>query len=272
MGALLGALCASYSAHCEPHTRSVRCVCLCAATAIARASVRAPPTTKLVADKSQYRLVRHSELAGKARAAGLCPAETIAFATGSENMGDRVEASMRAEAAKREDQRLHFNSLHTVNMVVQPEYVLNGLRDFPDDSSLTFGDIGRRSHGGMLLCDTETATTTGIARHVVVMDTWRRLIFLGGGEVSESWLAGLLQYDGSDLRGDALDVRLRELRVLRILAVRVLKEKVTDGETATPVTGRKPSAWQRKQFKKRARNASSGGVVATVQGTTGAPA
>ena len=132
---------------------------------------------------------------------------------------------------------------------------------FPDGSDLSFADIARRSSGGIIFCDSEAQAFGGVARHVVVVDTWRRLVFLGGGEVSEVWLAGLLEYDGTDLRGDALDVRLRTLRILKLHSARLLKERSTPAVADDHAT-RKPSKWQRKQFKKRMHAESAGSDAA----------
>ena len=69
-------------------------------------------------------------------------------------------------------------------------------------------------------------TATGaLQNHLLVFGAWRRLLFLGAGEVHDQWIAGLLGVRGDDLRGERLDDRLRKLRVVRLLQVRMLWQK-----------------------------------------------
>ena len=51
-------------------------------------------------------------------------------------------------------------------------------------------------------------------------DFWRRLVFLGAGELSLQWLAGIIGVRGDDR--EFLDERLRELRVQSLVRVRML--------------------------------------------------
>ena len=58
---------------------------------------------------------------------------------------------------------------------------------------------------------------TGVTElHMLVYDAWRRIIFIGAGEVHAEWIAGVIGVCGNDLRGNNLDNRLRdELRILK---------------------------------------------------------
>lgn len=207
------------------------------------------PRTVLAVDPSQYRLVRHDAVAGAKRPPGYCPAEATSFAAGCERVGDRVARAM--DSAPR---GTSFSKLHFVNLAVQPEYVLNRVAMLEDGDALTFGDMVRRVVEGVLLLHVLVRLANGcVAEHVMAYDAWRRLLYLGAGEMHTHWMAGLIGIRGDDYRGDTLDTRLREeLRVVKLEAVRVLKEYVApaDAPDAPPA---KLNTWQKKQLKKRAR-------------------
>ena len=68
-----------------------------------------------------------------------------------------------------------------------------------------------------------------MAPHYTVADMWRRILFLGAGEMHEEWVAGIMGVTADDMRCDIiegvrqprLDARLRgDLRVLQLLRVR----------------------------------------------------
>ena len=107
-------------------------------------------------------------------------------------------------------------------------------------------DVGKLMAGiyimHVLVCD-EHGKPRG---HLMAFDAWRRLLFLGAGELEEEWMAGLLGVCGDDLRGSRLDERLRDLRVLRLQQVRLLVCKADD----TALARGKLNACQRR---KRAR-------------------
>jgi hypothetical protein len=107
--------------------------------------------------------------------------------------------------------------------------------DFPDEDDLTFWDIFRRVKAGIVLCEVLVLLQNGrLAPHYTVADTWRRILFLGAGEVREEWVAGIIGVTSDDMRHDIiegvrqprLDTRLREdLRVMQLLRVRLVKVK-----------------------------------------------
>ena len=94
--------------------------------------------------------------------------------------------------------------------------------------------------------------------HFCAFDAWRRLIFLGAGELHEEWIAGVIGVRIDDLRGSALDERLRaDLRVLRLLEVREVRVKAAQNAVsfatrvaARVAAGEKLSKAQRKRLKR----------------------
>ena len=85
------------------------------------------------------------------------------------------------------------------------------------------------------------------AEHFLVYDGWRRLLFVGAGELEKEWLVGLLAIEYADTVGMKLDDRMRdELRVLRLNGVRVLKERAPEVQRSQ----RRPSSHQRKKRKR----------------------
>ncbi len=109
--------------------------------------------------------------------------------------------------------------------------------DFPDEADLTFRDIFRSIKEGILFCEVLVRLQSGaVVPHYTVADTWRRILFLGAGEMHEEWVAGIIGITQDDMRCDIiegvrqprLDTRLREdLRVVQLLRVRLVKVKVT---------------------------------------------
>lgn len=125
---------------------------------------------------------------------------------------------------------------------------------FDDDADeLSFVDLFRAHTTGIFVCEVVVAcggTGEGRGTHYIVADCWRRLLFLGAGELQREWLVGLIGVRGDDLRGDALDRRLAaELRVLQLLNVRVLKTHLA---TATGVKRQgRPNGRQRAKIAKK---------------------
>ena len=139
-----------------------------------------------------------------------------------------------------------------------------GLEDSPD-GGLSWVDVARVSHG-ILVCLAHVLDAHGETMpHIVVYDAWRRLLFIGAGELQKEWIVGLLGIQGDDLKGGALDRRMRELRVVKLLGARMLKVKAPPPllllpPPPPPPGGERLSGAQRKQLK-RARElyARSGG-------------
>ena len=79
---------------------------------------------------------------------------------------------------------------------------------------------------GIAVCETivEKGFAGGLATHYIVADFWRRLIFLGAGELSLQWLAGLIRVSGNDRH--LLDERMGqlELHIKSLIGVRMLVE------------------------------------------------
>ena len=130
--------------------------------------------------------------------------------------------------------------------------------NFLDEVDLTFRDLFRRMQEGILLCEILVLLQSGVvAPHYAVADTWRRILFLGAGEMHEEWVAGIMGITADDMRCDIiegvrqprLDARLRdELRVLQLLRVRLVKVKMTTHQTQP----RRLTNHQRKKAKQMA--------------------
>ena len=112
---------------------------------------------------------------------------------------------------------------------------------FDDDSDeLTFVDLFRTFAEGMYVLEVLVMLSSGgIGVHYMLADTWRRLLYLGAGEMREEWITGLLMIVGKDLRyvGDPpmprLDQLLRnDLRILQLCRVRRLMRKAPPAPTA----------------------------------------
>ena len=98
--------------------------------------------------------------------------------------------------------------------------------NFPDEEDLTFRDLFRCTREGILLCEVLVQLQSGlVAPHYTVADMWRRILFLGAGEMHEEWVAGIMGVTADDMRCDIiegvrqprLDARLRDdLRVLQL--------------------------------------------------------
>ena len=109
--------------------------------------------------------------------------------------------------------------------------------NFPDEEDLAFRDLFRCTREGILLCEVLVQLQSGlVAPHYTVADMWRRILFLGAGEMHEEWVAGIMGVTADDMRCDIiegvrqprLDARLHDdLRVLQLLRVRLVKVKVT---------------------------------------------
>ena len=131
--------------------------------------------------------------------------------------------------------------------------------NFPDEEDLTFRDLFRCTREGILLCEVLVQLQSGlVAPHYTVADTWRRILFLGAGEMHEEWVAGIMGVTADDMRCDIiegvrqprLDARLHDdLRVLQLLRVRLVKVKVTTAQTQP---GRRLTNHQRKKAKQMA--------------------
>ena len=74
-----------------------------------------------------------------------------------------------------------------------------------------FRALFRANMQGVAVCETVAETSKGdLVTHYVVADFWRRLVFLGAGELSLQWLAGIISVRGDDRQ--LLDERLCGLR------------------------------------------------------------
>jgi hypothetical protein len=200
-------------------------------------------------------LTRHDELVVARHPEGDCAAEATAFATGKPHVGEAVAAARALK--EKEGMRLH-----DVHEAVQPHgYELRTeLRGHEEAGALTFVRVCTSLRSGIHLLQTTVRGRHGERReHLMVWDAWRRLIFLGAGELSEEWIAGVIGVQSADLRGSVLDDRLRdELRVLGVSAVRSLWERpsVVERVSASDVImdGGMPSCGKRKRPSKKARD------------------
>ena len=84
-----------------------------------------------------------------------------------------------------------------------------------------FRALFRANMQGVAVCETVAETSKGdLVTHYVVADFWRRLVFLGAGELTLQWLAGIISVRGDDRQ--LLDERLRGLRIRSLTSVRML--------------------------------------------------
>lgn len=165
--------------------------------------------------------------------------------TNSEAAGDAVEAAARALPSGR------LAKPHDVDLILRPDFELRtlpGLEDY--SSSLSWGALARVEHAMLYVWARVGIGPRGLARedHVLIMDTWRDLLFLGVGEMTEEWHAGLLGLDPHDREGRILDERLaNRLRVHEVMAVRVVHARV---EREPAAKKPKLSKYQRKKLKR----------------------
>ena len=175
-----------------------------------------PTATKgaLWENGSGYVLVRHDHSVVPARADGECAGEALHFASSCEVVGDAVQA-----APRRLDGGVAFGD---INRAVTPwGYRLQTLGGFADGEPLLFAALFRANMQGVAVCETVAETSKGdLVTHYVVADFWRRLVFLGAGELSLQWLAGIISVRGDDRQ--LLDERLRGLRIRSLTSVRML--------------------------------------------------
>jgi len=177
-----------------------------------------PPAPKfaLPENANGYVLVRHDNSIIPARDDGQCAAEALHFASSRKVVGDAVQAAQR-----RIDGGVAFGDM---NLVLAPwGYRLNTLAGFADGERLLFTDLFRANMQGIAVCETVAETHKGLSTHYVVADFWRRLIFLGVGELSLQWLAGIISVRGDDRL--YLDERLHDLRIRSLTSVRMLWEQ-----------------------------------------------
>ena len=212
------------------------------AAAIPLAQITAAPKTALRENPSGYVLVRHNNTAVSARADGQCAGEALHFASGRKELGDAVEA-----APRRTDGGTAFDDMD--NAVKPWGFRLYALSGFNDGAPLTFADLFRSNMQGIAVCETivEKGFAGGLATHYIVADFWRRLIFLGAGELSLQWLAGLIRVSGNDRH--LLDERMGQLRIKYLIGVRMLVEH-SPRVRATQRPGRNSSsrAKRKRQF------------------------
>ena len=206
------------------------------------------PTTPRDEDASGYVLARHNCTRVRRRGRNRCSAEGIAFATGSDDVGDAVDAMQLGEATD--------VSMHEIEQVIRPEHRLYRMLEFEDYSNaLTFNRLFASHMTGIALLlvivayglDGEFRTT-----HYVTLDFWRRLVFLGAGELQREWLVGVVGVDASDVREQRVDALMTELRVVRIMKVRTVMARAPRLEAKRNVTG---SARKRKKAKSQAEDA-----------------
>ena len=78
--------------------------------------------------------------------------------------------------------------------------------NFPDEEDLTFRDLFRCTREGILLCEVLVQLQSGlVAPHYTVADMWRRILFLGAGEMHEEWVAGIMGVTADDMRCDIIE-------------------------------------------------------------------
>ena len=75
--------------------------------------------------------------------------------------------------------------------------------DRGDESQrILFVDVCRAAKAETLVIQAtvETGVEGENAEHFVVYDAWRRLLFLGAGELEKEWLGGLIEVEYADTR------------------------------------------------------------------------
>ena len=184
------------------------------AAALRISQIPRAPKCALREDASGYVHVRHDNSVVPARADGECAGEALHFASGCKFVGDAVQAAPR--------QSYSGVGFGDISRAITPlGYRLQRIRGFEDGSQLFFTDLFRANMHGIAVCETVAQTRNGkLETHYVVADFWRRLVFLGAGELSLQWLAGIIGVRGDDR--EFLDERLRELRIQTLVRVRML--------------------------------------------------
>ena len=144
------------------------------------------------------------------------------------------------------------SSMHQVDALLHPQYRLQRVGGFEDGSDgLTFARLVSEIQPMILLCLVLVRCADGAARgHIIVIDTWRSLVFLGAGDPDVETLVGVKGITAEDRVGDrGLDQAMEALGVTRLQAVRALWEHV-------PSQSGKLSAHQRrKRQRERERSA-----------------
>ena len=202
------------------------------ATGVPLSSVPKAPRGALPAVRG-YAMARHDELLITRRPEGCCAGEAMAFACGDAAVGDVADAIVVEEGF-----------MHRLDKAIAPVWRLQGVPDMPDfHPALSFVDLGKKMQG-IFVVQALVLDEHGKKRpHMLVFDAWRRLLFLGAGEVDQEWMAGLLGVQGKDLRGSTLDDRLLKLRVLQLQQVRMLMCRCVDVPADT--------TYQRKKRKRK---------------------
>ena len=119
--------------------------------------------------------------------------------------------------------------MHQVDELLHPQYRLQRVGGFEDGSDgLTFARLVSEIQPMILLCLVLVRCSDGAARgHVIVIDMWRSLVFLGAGDPDDETLVGVKGITAEDREGDrGLDQAMEALGVTRLQAVRALWEHV----------------------------------------------
>ena len=145
--------------------------------------------------------------------------------TGSTNI---VEVAVTSEAILGSSDDRGLASLHEANMLLQPSFRLQRMEAFRDGSAdLTFAKLFAETREGIVVASVLVQCKDGALRgHVIVLDFWRSLIFLGAGNPDEETLVGVKGITEADVCGGRLDESLANLGVMRLQAVRLLMEHV----------------------------------------------
>ena len=205
-----------------------------------RSKIPKAPDCKLEV-KNGYQMARTDELAGARRGPNQCVGEGLAFASGSEAVGDAASVASA-------------NDMHGIDNAIHPEHRLvrvAGLHDIDDD--LTWRDVVRMTCC-MVICRARVVDTRGMHHdHIVVFDGWRRLLFLGAGELNREWMVGLLGVRWEDMKSDTMDQRMRELHVIQLVQVRMLEARAPPAlPPPPPVAGeQRLGGGQRRRLKRK---------------------
>ena len=120
-----------------------------------------------------------------------------------------------------------ISSLHQVNELLQPRFRLQHVAGFEDhNSDLSFDRLYRDLCDGIVIAWALVRCADGALRaHILVVDLWRSLIFLGAGDPDRETLVGVKGITPQD--ADNLDESLGAIGIVKLQAVRMLWERAS---------------------------------------------
>ena len=117
-----------------------------------------------------------------------------------------------------------IESMHQVNQLLMPSFRLQHVPGFTDDATdMSFSRLYRELRQGIVIAWALVRCADGALRgHILVMDLWRSLIFLGAGDPDRETLVGVKGITPQDASN--LDESLDAIGIARLQAVRMLWE------------------------------------------------